>query len=373
MATILMVTRPIVPPWNEGSKNTAWQIAQRAKRHHFHLLTSQSTNQLPVDNSITWQRIYTDENFVTPQKLHLLWYLLHSNGNIDIHHFLFVPTPVTSRLLSGIVHWRRNSSVQTVPSLYKSNLNKKTARSLFFADRVVTFSDWTANELESLGVKNVVRINAGIDVDRFKPVTNKKQLREKFGLPLDPPVILFSGELSRLGSVELVLSIIPRVLAQQPEIQFVFSCPIRSSEDVISMNKAQQTIHNLDLSSNVHFINQVNDFSELLNISDIFFFPVATMDAKIDTPLTILEAMAVGLPVIITQLEPLNEILKIDTAGVSIPPDDNVEGFVDAILKLAFDKNCCYEMGVAGQKVINADYNLEKMVQAYEQLYDTLS
>ena len=370
MATILMVTRPILPPWNEGSKNTAWQIAQRAKRHQFHLMTIQVVNHLPPSDSVTWRHIYTDKNFVLRQKTRLLWHLVSDNSDIDICHFLFVPTLLSSRLLSGIVRFRERHSIQTVPGLYQSNLTKANAHNLLFADKVVAISDWTANRLEMLGVKNVVRINAGIDLCRFKAVPNKEALQKKFGLPSKTPLVLFSGELSRLGSVELLLKIIRHVLVNDIAVHFVIACPTRLPEDIVVRQKLQQTICELNINNSVQILGDVDDFPGLLNACDLMIFPVSQMVAKIDTPLTILEGMAVGLPVIITDIPPLNEILKAD-AGIAVPLDD-VDGFAQAIVELASDENRRYQMGDAGQKVTNVHYNLQTMVQAYECLYDKL-
>jgi glycosyltransferase involved in cell wall biosynthesis len=370
MGTILMVTRPILPPWNEGSKNMAWQIAQRARRHRFHLMTAQSAGQLPTSDSIIWNYVYTDKNFVAKQRLRLLWHLIQGNFDIDVYHFLFVPTPTTSRLLSGIIHLQRKRSIQTVPSLYTPDLSPKDARVLFFADRVVAISDWTADRLQSLGVKNITRINVGVDLDRFKPSSDRDALRKKFSLPPDVPMALFSGELSRLGSTEILLSVIQRILTENPAVHFVFACPVRLPEDILARDQTQQTIHRLSLDAAVHFVGQVDDFSGLLNACDMLLFPVSRMAAKVDTPLTVLEAMAVGLPVIITDLFPLSEVFKADV-GIATPLGDN-EAFAEAVLELSADENRRRQMGQAGQSVVREHYNVQNMVQAYEELYDEL-
>lgn len=61
MSSVLLVTRPIVPPWDEGSKNTAWQIAANARRHEFHLMTKRaSDSQALGDGTIHfYQSVFT--------------------------------------------------------------------------------------------------------------------------------------------------------------------------------------------------------------------------------------------------------------------------------------------------------------------------
>ena len=369
--TVLMVTRPILPPWNEGSKNTAWQIAQRARRHHFHLMTVRSITPPLNNNSVIWNYVYTDQNFVTKQKFRLLWHLASRNPDADIYHFLFVPTLQTSRLFSPIVQLKRKCSIQTVPSIYKSGLSSKQARTLFFADKVVVISDWTANKLQSLGLENIVRVNVGIDLEVFKPTSNQSTLRKKLGLPLDTPVVLFSGELSRLNSTAIMLSVIQHVLDENAKIHFVFACPTRKPADMTVRQKVQQQVRGWGLSDSVSFMGEVDNFSELLNACDLLAYPVARMTGKIDTPLTVLEAMATEMPVILTDLPPLNEVLK-DKAGMATPVG-NEETFAHAIVELSNDEKLRREMGQAGREVVRAYYNIETMVKAYEDLYDELT
>jgi len=371
MKTILMVTRPILPPWNEGSKNTAWQIAQRAKQHYFHLMSARSVKQPPITGSVIWKYVYTDRNFLASQKLRLVWHLVQKNPDIDIYHFLFVPTLTSSRLLSGIVHLRRKLSIQTVPNLHAKYISPKVAQVLLFADKIIVLSDWTANKLQSLGIKNIARINMGIDRERFRPVQNPDDMRTKFGLPTGVPLALFSGELSRLGSTKSLLSIIPDVLKENSAIHFVLASPLRLQEDIAAKKRTQQAIHSLDLDTSVHFLDEVDDFPSLLNACDMLVFPVEEMLGKIDTPLTVLEAMATELPIIITDVPPLNEVLKAE-AGIALPLGDH-KGFVQAILELAQDGNVRRQMGYAGRKVIESHFDLQVMVKAYEDLYDELS
>jgi len=215
-----------------------------------------------------------------------------------------------------------------------------------------------------------VRINAGIDLEIFKPTANQSTLRKKFRLPLDAPVVLFSGELSRLDSAAIMLAIIRRVLDEDAKIHFVFACPIRKPTDMTVRQEVQQKIRGWGLSDSVSFVGEVDDFSSLLNACDVLAYPVARMTGKIDTPLTILEAMATEMPVILTDLPPLNEILKAP-AGIVVPVG-NEKAFAHAIIELSNDENLRREMGRTGREVVRAYYNIETMVKAYEELYEKL-
>lgn len=371
MDAILMVTRPMVPPWVEGSKNTAWQIAANAERHRFHLLTAQQEGDLPGIDSITWQRIYSGRKFSMQQRFRLLLYLIGNDLDVDTYHFLFVPTLLTSSFLSALVKLKHKCSIQTVPSLYTKRLSPNIVRKLFFADRVVVLSDWTANYLRSLGIRRVVRINAGINLDFFSPPDDRLSLRGRWALPKDKVIALFSGELTRLGSLEIMLAIVPKVLAANSHLHLVFACPTRKPEDLRARQEAQDWIRQQGYEDSVTFLGDIDDFPSLLKACDMLLFPVATMTGKIDTPLTVLEAMATEVPVILTDLPPLNEVLKTD-CGIAITPRDN-NAFVQAILELADDKERRQKMGANGRRTVEECYNLQQMVRAYEDLYSEIT
>lgn len=368
---ILLVTRPIVPPWNEGSKNLAWQIAQYVQRHRVHLMTVKGVSPPKIRTRIVWRPVYTSSKLSLQQKIRLILYLLSKKQEVDLTHFFFVPTPMTSSLLAGLSHFQNKPIIQTIPCLHTSNFNINEARKLFFADRIVTISDHTANCLHKLNIKNIVRINMGIDIDFFANYPTNSLLHQRLGLSSDAKIILFSGEYSRMGSVERLLSVMPKVITRCQNCHFIFACRIVRPTDPSVKTNLQQTIRQMNLHQNVHFLGEVEDFPALLKASDIFLFPISDMTGKIDTPLTLLEAMAAGLPIVSNDITPLNEIF---TPGIGeILPVGDDTAMAEAILSLVNAPQRCRTMGRIAQEEVRARYNIQDTVQAYEDLYDTFA
>jgi glycosyltransferase involved in cell wall biosynthesis len=368
---ILFVTRPILPPWNEGSKNLAWQIARRLRRHRPHLMTVKGHSLAEPSAHIVWEPAYTDITLSTQQKTHLFLYLLGRKANVDLYHFFFVPTPATSLLLAGLSRLHGRWTVQTVPSLYGAKVSRGEARKVFFADRIVTISDSTADYLRGLGFENVARINAGVDVEYFASHPASSSLRQRFGLPSQSVIILFAGEYSRMGSVERLLGVVPEVLARCLNCHFVFACRIFSRKDLLVKVDLQRVIHEMGLGWRVHFLDEVDDFPALLKASSIFLLPVSNMIGKFDTPLTLLEAMAAGLPIVSNDIAPLNTILTPDV-GVTVPVGSD-SAMIEALVSLANDEERRRRVGDAARKAAKSRYDIQATAQAYERLYDTFS
>jgi glycosyltransferase involved in cell wall biosynthesis len=93
------------------------------------------------------------------------------------------------------------------------------------------------------------------------------------------------------------------------------------------------------------------------------------MQGKIDTPLTLLEAMAAGLPVVTQAVPPLDEIFGRDSLALTFDED----ALVARLLSLAADSSLRQRKGSRGLEITQQRYDLNKMVAAYEELYDTLS
>jgi glycosyltransferase involved in cell wall biosynthesis len=100
------------------------------------------------------------------------------------------------------------------------------------------------------------------------------------------------------------------------------------------------------------------------NSADIFVLPSHTEDM----PVSILEAMAVGLPVIATAVGAIPEAIDHGVSGFLVKPHDAV-GLADAIRRLAEDQQLRVDMGAAGSKKQKELFSFERYVDHLEQLY----
>lgn len=365
---ILFVTRPIVPPWNEGSKNLTLHLASRLTKHRPHLLTTRALKNCPY-RQIQWHHPYSKEAFTFSQKFRLIIFLFLSPPTVDLFHFYFVPTLFTSRILSFAIHCHHKFSVQTVPSLPANITSPDKAKNLLFGDKIVVYSDYTQRRLMDLGITNVTQIDAGIDVTRFSQAKADKCLRIRLGLREEDVLILFAGEYARLGSVNILKRIMPPLVTRNPRCHFLIACRILLPADRFVEANLKRTAKAAGIADHVHFLGELRDFPALLRSCDIFLFPVADMNGKIDTPLTILEAMAAGLPIITHDITPLNEIFGRDSFATVT--HDHI--LIQRILLLAADPNLRFQEGYRLQKLVNNRYNLANMVKSYEALYDSIN
>ena len=158
-------------------------------------------------------------------------------------------------------------------------------------DLLLVLSGKSQRYYQSLGFK-VQKIPLGVDIDRFKPVTEKEkiQLRKKYNIPEDKKVVLHIGHLKKSRNIDSLVQIV------QKEDIFLL---LVTSTSTFADEELRKNLHN---TNNIKIINwYVENIEEIYQLSDCYLFLVEDPIGCIEIPLSVLEAMACNLPVITTK------------------------------------------------------------------------
>ncbi|KPJ53750.1 hypothetical protein AMJ39_03345 [candidate division TA06 bacterium DG_24] len=112
------------------------------------------------------------------------------------------------------------------------------------------------------------------------------------------------------------------------------------------------------------FAGALADIGPLLRQLDLFVLATETEGL----PVSIIEAMAVGKPVIATQVGGIPELVEDGITGLLVRPGDD-HALADAILRLLRDPALARRMGEAGRRRIAESFGIESMVKRLEQIY----
>lgn len=368
MKEVLFITRPMVAPWHEGSKKLVWQLASNLQRYKPHLLT---TPLPPDDPYIQWHPIYKNEHLNWAEKGRLLHYLFRRLPSVDLLHSYFVPTYQTSVFLRRVKQRSGMPMVQTIPALPANKLTKANAYPLFYGDQIVCYSEETAVRLTNLGISNVHHIDVGLNLEQYLQGQSDPLLRQRLGAGDEAVVVLFAGEYGRLGGIDILKRTLPTMMAQAPHLHFIFACRILQPADLAVEREMKHLVNKWGLEKRIHFVGEVPYFASLLHSAELFVFPVSEMVGKIETPLTLIEAMAAGLPIVATAVDPLPAMMPEETALLVSPNDD--EAFMTAVLNLANEPQKRQTVGHTAKKYAIDRFGLGRMVMTYEELYDALT
>jgi len=120
----------------------------------------------------------------------------------------------------------------------------------------------------------------------------------------------------------------------------------------------------LNLTQNVTFLGEVRDIPALLARARLFVLPSQSEGIS----LTLLEAMARGLPVITTQVGGNPEVVEAGVTGLLVPPR-SPETLAQAINSVIVNPARSRQMGLAGRRRVENCFDIRRMVAAYEALY----
>jgi glycosyltransferase involved in cell wall biosynthesis len=359
---ILMVTIPIGPPWDNASKNRAYNIALHVTRHRIHLLTKPALSLPQKTDHMVFEEVYRT-NSTLLHKLLLGWRLLQKDPGISAYHFFFQPTAKSATLFRWLLKFKRKVAIQTVLNVFHI---REHPRKCIFGDLVLVSSEFMRRQLLAHGIENVRKINPGVDCEKFSKLAVNTDLRESLKIGR-APAVLYAGEYTSDRGIDHILGAVKRVLQELPSTKFIFACRVFNRKDLTRERKLKAMCKQQGLAGNIIFLQTFSDMAGLLRSVDITIFPTLTMVDKMDIPMTLLESLAMERPIVISDLPPLSEIMQ-DEVGIKVLPGDE-KGLAHAMVSLLNHHEKRKRMGRKGREMVLKNFNIKKISNHYEALY----
>lgn len=144
---------------------------------------------------------------------------------------------------------------------------------------------------------------------------------------------------------------------------FDVTCEIAGEGD--ERSDLEALIRELDLDPCVKLTGWTDDVAGVLAAGDLFAFP----SHQEGFPLTLLEAMSVGLPVVATEIDGPVEILK-DGVNGRLVPDDDPDRLAEALGELISDREAARRYGAAARQLVLDDYGPGQLARRLEAALD---
>lgn len=219
------------------------------------------------------------------------------------------------------------------------------------------------HQLISAGSDRLV-LSSGISVEEFRNTRGSDQhletLRESLGLK-GRIVVTMISRLIKAKGVEEFLVAAAQIRKNNPQIAFLLvGAPTADGPGAISVERVQRS------SADVQYLGSRNDIASLLAISDIFALPSYFREG---VPRVLLEAGAMSIPSITTNLPGCREVVHHEHTGLLIPPR-SVEALVRAILTLVNRSELRRAMGRQSLLHVQEQFHLSKVADAYASIYE---
>lgn len=207
----------------------------------------------------------------------------------------------------------------------------------------------------------VVNVGTAVRLDSFDEGVDRTRVRGEFGLGRDDVVAAIVGRLHEQKGLEAAIESVPAILEREPRFRLLLvgAGPL---EDVLRTIVSRES-----LGSAVILAGRRDDVPEVLAAADLLILPSESETA----PLTVLEAMAAGLPVVATDVGGVGEAVESGVTGVLIEPRDP-RAIAEAVLSVVALPDGGAAMGRAGRRTVRERFSRDRLVGAVTALYERL-
>jgi glycosyltransferase involved in cell wall biosynthesis len=212
-------------------------------------------------------------------------------------------------------------------------------------------------DIEGFPAQLVHVIPNGIDVDRFAATNSSSAMRQSLGVAADAPLVGIVAALRPEKDHVLFLNTAAIIRDKVPAARFLII------GDGPERPRLEKLAAELSLRDAVQFLGNRSDVPELLNSLDVFVL-TSQMEAS---PVSIMEAMACGKPVVAPRVGSIDESVIDGVTGFLVEPGCSVQAS-DRILRLLHDPPLAQRLGRAGRERVCRRSSLAAMVAGYEDL-----
>lgn len=280
-------------------------------------------------------------------------------------------TPFFYSALGGVLSLRRPRVILTehgrhfpdVVSPLRRAANRLVLSRLAAAVNAVSaFSASALREIDGFSALGVDVIENGVHVDRYGPAPDRAGARKRLGLDPDRLYVANVARLHPIKDQPMLLRAFAEVAAARPDVDLLLvgDGPMRG--ELEGMAGA------LGIAGRVSFLGVRRDVPEILGVADAFALTSISEAAS----LTLMEAMASRLPVVVTAVGGNPELVRDGREGRLVPRGD-APATARALLEVLDKPEFGRALGAAGQERARRRYRVGRTVDDYRRLYRLLS
>lgn len=186
-----------------------------------------------------------------------------------------------------------------------------------YTDTLITINqeDYDTVISKNFKSKKIVLVNGvGINLEKFQPQTEYKKLslREEYGYDKDEFILIYAGELSYRKHQDLIIDAAAKLKDRIPKLKIL----LVGSGDL--EEKYKKHIEDLDVGDEVKLLGFRKDIDNLMNIADL----AVSASRQEGLPVNVMEAMATGLPLVVTDCRGNRDLVKNNENGYVVGIDD---------------------------------------------------
>lgn len=363
MKILVVGSLPLASPWNGADKMLARTIVEADTLDRYIVQTG------PED---PWPEHVEAIREASPAlmpgtmaELRGARFLIGATSRADLIHVVASrrrPAPVTARLLGAWSRVANRPVVHSLPAIAVEGIE----RAAMVGDVTVVFSRHTADRLRAAGIGEVVSMFPPVSLGGLRPAEPPEQVRDRYRL--GPMPILYAAHLDADSGIREAILAMARLPAALRDATLVLAVRWRPGQDpedaIVDLEREAAAI---GVADRLRWILEVGDMPALIAACACTALVPRRLDGKMDLPLVLLESLALGRPIIVTDRAPMNEALL--GGGLAVPFGDP-EAFAHAVAQLLLRPELRAELAGTGQQQVHALADPARAASLYREVYE---
>lgn len=203
-------------------------------------------------------------------------------------------------------------------------------------------------------------IENGIDLDRFQKTASKEEMETRLGLPPGLRWAVIVGRLVPLKGHRFLIEALSLLVKDLPDLGLLIVGDGEEEDELKKLVAAR------GLTERIFFLGLRRDIADILGMSEVLVLP----SSREGLPIVLLEAMAAGLPVVVTPVGGIPEVVVEGKTGFFVLQEPM--SIASALRRIFENPAMARAMGSDARKLIEERYDIRVVARRYENLYRRL-
>lgn len=208
--------------------------------------------------------------------------------------------------------------------------------------------------------KKLHLIENGIDLDRFQKTAPREEMERRLGLPPGRRWAVIVGRLVPLKGHRFLIEALSLLAKDFPDLGLLIA---GAGEEEAALRAETEA---LGLSDRVVFLGLRRDIPDLLGLSELLVLP----SSREGLPIVLLEALAASLPVVVTPVGGIPEVVEDGKTGFFVTQEP--ASIASALRRILESPESSRAMGANARRLIEERYDIRSVARRYENLYRSL-
>jgi len=271
-------------------------------------------------------------------------------------------TPAGRRRRPALLFTEHGRHYPDIVSSKRRMMNKLLLPQAAHITAVCEFTRDRLVEKEGVSAGRVEVVYNGVDPSRFAGLPSQAAARASLGVPADGPLVVQVGTLRSVKDHPTALRAFAAVLRELPAARIAFAGDGPDLPDCMALAT------DLGIDGSVHWLGSRSDVPNVLTAGDVMLMTSLSEAHSV----SLLEAMAAGLPVVATAVGGIPETVSDGQTGLLAPRGD-AAGLAAHLVTLLRDEPLRRRMGQAGLARVHERFLRQQMHERYFQIYQRLS